>query len=324
MEDTCGVTQKCMSFMAGVVHSSISRAISANKISNIPTTAKTKVRYSPEDTRKVVRPFVANKLAVEKKIQCFYNFKGGVGKTSICFQVATHLALMGFNVLVIDADPQGHLSTSLGFNNNDKFYTLHDAITGIKQLDDIIQKIYDGLDCVPANLSLTRAEVSLNEMPKREERVRLILSSVSDRYDFIIFDTNPTISYLNRNVITCCDMINIIVETQAYSLNGVKLVLSDIQSFIDSMMMKMPDILMFPNKYEDRTATSAEAMSVLNRYYSEYLKPDFAIRKSEEFNIASKLSKPLAFFCRHNSIAFEDILDVINFILSKSCVKKSE
>lgn len=324
MEDNYGITQKGMMLMAGVVHSTISRAISANKILHIPTSAKLKVRYSVEGSRRVLKTFISDKLNVEKKIQCFYNFKGGVGKTSICFQVASHLAFMGFNVLVIDADPQGHLSTSLGFNNSDKFYTLHDAIAGIKEIDEIIQNIYDGLDCVPANLSLTKAEVTLNEMPKREERVCLIIDKVIDKYDFVIFDTNPTISHLNRNVITCSDIINIIVETQAYSLNGVKLVLSDIQSFVASMMIKMPNILMFPNKYEDRTATSAEAMSVLNRYYSEYLKPDFAIRKSEEFNIANKLSKPLAFFCRHNSIAFEDILDVINFILSKSCTKKSE
>lgn len=151
--------------------------------------------------------------------------------------------------------------------------------------------------------------------------MKLLISSILDKYDFIIFDTNPTISYLNRNVITCCDIINIIVETQAYSLNGVKLLLSDIQSFCDSMMIDIPEIFMFPNKYEDRAATSAEAMAVLNRIYNQYLIPNFAIRKSEEFNIASKLSKPLAFFCRNNSIAFEDILEMIRFLIDKSSIK---
>ncbi|GHT96065.1 hypothetical protein FACS1894122_14100 [Alphaproteobacteria bacterium] len=321
-DNSDGVTQKCMGLMAGIVPSTISRFISANKITHIPTSAKLKVRYSVDNTRKVLKHFVSSKFNVEKKVQCFYNFKGGVGKTSICFQVASHLALMGFNVLVIDADPQGHLSTSLGFNNDDRFCTLYDAIIGVEPIEEIIQNIYEGLDCVPSNLSLTRAEVALNELPKREERVAMIIKPILDKYDFVIFDTNPTISYLNRNVITCCDMINIIVETQAYSLNGVKLVLSDMEAFVSSMMIKMPEILMFPNKYEDRTATSAEAMSVMNRFYSQYLKDNFAIRKSEEFNIASKLSKPLAFFCRHNSIAFEDVLDVTNFILSKSCSKE--
>lgn len=323
MEDLGGITQKSMSLMAGLSVNTVCRLISTKKILPIAT-PKSGNKYSVEDAREIISPYISGKFNVEKKVQCFYNFKGGVGKTSVCFQVSSHLALMGFNVLVIDADPQGHLSTSLGFNNNDKYFTLHDAIRGIKKIDEIVQNVYPGLDCIPSNLSLTRVEVTLNEMPKREERLRLLLEDIADKYDFIIFDTNPTISYLNRNVITCCDLINIVVETQAYSLNGVRLVLSDIQSFVDSMQIKMPDILMFPNKYEDRTATSAEAMSVLNKYYSDYLKPDFAIRKSEDFNIASKMSKPLAFFCKSNSIAFEDILDAIKFILSKSGTEKKE
>lgn len=316
-----GVTQRTMSLIAEVAPSTINRAISASGYTPIPSTAKGKLRYSVQDVRSVLNKFISGKYRVTKKVQCFYNFKGGVGKTSVCFQVSTHLALCGFNVLVIDADPQGHLSTSLGFNNDDPYYTLYDAIIGIKNINEIVQNIYDGLDCIPSNLSLTRAEVSLNELPKREERLKLLLSSVLDKYDFIIFDTNPTISYLNRNVITCCDIINIIVETQAYSLNGVKLLLNDIQSFCASMMIDIPEIFMFPNKYEDRAATSAEAMAVLNRIYPQYLIPNFAIRKSEEFNIASKLSKPLAFFCRNNSIAFEDVLEMIRFLINKSSIK---
>lgn len=316
-----GVTQKTMALIADVASSTINRAISSAGYSAIPSCSKGKLRYSVSDVRSVLGKFISNKYKIDKKVHCFYNFKGGVGKTSICFQVASHLAISGFKVLVIDADPQGHLSTSLGFNNDDSYCTLYDAITGVKTINDIIENIYDGLDCVPSNLSLTRAEVALNEMPKREERVSLLLSPVIDNYDFVFFDTNPTISYLNRNIITCCDVINIVVETQAYSLNGVKLLLSDIDSFCNSMMMTVPEIFMFPNKYEDRAATSAEAMAVLNKFYPQYLIPNFAIRKSEEFNIASKLSKPLAFFCRNNSIALEDILEITRFLVAKCGTK---
>ena len=313
-----GVTQKTMAMLANVATSTINRAISAAGFSAMPSNTKGKLRYSVGDTRSILSKFISNKYEVEKKIHCFYNFKGGVGKTSICFQVATHLALCGFKVLVIDADPQGHLSTSLGFNNDENYYTLYDVIVGVKTVEEVMQRIFDGLDCIPSNLSLTRTEVSLNEMPKREERVKILIRPLTEKYDFIIFDTNPTISHLNRNVITCCDVINIIVETQAYSLNGVKLLLSDIKAFFESMMMSIPEIYMFPNKYEDRAATSAEAMAALNKIYPQYLIPNFAIRKSEEFNIASKLSKPLAFFCRNNSIAFEDIMELTRFLVAKS------
>lgn len=316
-----GVTQKTMATIADVVTSTINRAICAAGFSPIPSNARGKMRYSIEDTRRVLSRFISDKYKVTKKIQCFYNFKGGVGKTSICFQVASHLALCGFKVLVIDADPQGHLSTSFGFNNDESYCTLYDAIIGVKTINEVIRNIYDGLDCIPSNLSLTRTEVSLNEMPKREERVKILLQPLVNKYDFIIFDTNPTISYLNRNVLTCCDIVNIIVETQAYSLNGVKLLLSDIKAFCDSMMIGLPEIFMFPNKYEDRSATSAEAIVALNQIYPQYLMPNFAIRKSEEFNIASKLSKPLAFFCRNNSIAFDDVMDMIRFLINKSSEK---
>ena len=314
-----GVNQPTMALMAQVALSTIIRVIASAGFEAIPcANAKTKLRYTAKDTRSILSRYVSSRHKINKKAQCFYNFKGGVGKTTVCFQVASHLALCGFNVLVIDADPQGHLSTSLGFCNDENYHTLYDAITGVKSMREITKTIFDGLDCIPANLSLTRAEVALNEMPKREERIKLLLSSVIDKYDFIIFDTNPTISYLNRNIITACDVINIVVETQAYSLNGVKLLLSDIEDFCRFMMMRPPKIFMFPNKYEDRSATSSEAIVVLNQIYPQYLMPNFAIRKSEEFNIAGKISKPLAFFCRTKSIAFEDIMEVVRFLISES------
>lgn len=74
----------------------------------------------------------------------------------------------------------------------------------------------------------------------------------------------------------------------------------------------MPNII--PNKYEDRTTNSAEAMTVLRTYYSESLKPDFAIRRSEDMITSSKLCKPLAFFAKKNSIALQDVLDMCHHI----------
>ena len=78
-------------------------------------------------------------ITIKKKF-AFYNFKGGTGKTSICFQVATHIALMGYNVLVIDTDPQGHLSTSCGFPNDDSFLTLYDFL--IRKINSDICKCF--------------------------------------------------------------------------------------------------------------------------------------------------------------------------------------
>jgi chromosome partitioning protein len=315
-----GLTQKTIARLSSLSNATVSRYLSKDGIDPINKSGDHSkyLRYSVENVRRFFKTNIFNQVSTEKcKVLSFYNFKGGTGKTSICFQVSSHLAMMGFNVLVIDADPQGHLSTSLGFDNTHNYPTLSDVISGIVSPDEASRLIYEGLTCIPANLSLTRLEVTLNEMPKREERLKILLDSIKHKYDFIIFDTNPTISLLNRNILVASDLVAIVCETQPYSLNGLKLLMEDMQKFYSNMQLKLPEILLVPNKYEDRATSSAEAMAVLRQYYGDYMIPDFAVRRSEDINTGAKLSQPLAFFARTNSIALEDISDLIHSLLAK-------
>ena len=311
-----GVTQKIMADIAGANPSTINKIVSAGNYVPFDSNISRNIKYSIDDTRDIIKKAIhKNKFTKHKKMS-FYNFKGGVGKTTLCYQVASHLAIMGFNVLAIDADPQGHLSTSLGLNTENNLLTLHDIIVGELPINEAIVKILPGLDCLPANIALSRLEPSLNELPKREERISIELKKIENQYDYIIFDTNPTISHINRNIITCSDLICVVVETQAYALNGLKLLLNDLKKFCKSSLIDIPNIVVVPNKYEERTAASGEAMAVLKNYYSDYIMPDFAVRKSEELHTSGKISQPLALFCRSNSIALEDIRDVIKYLLN--------
>ncbi len=322
--ENIGVTQRVMSELCGLSQTTISRYISQHNIEQIIGSAHRNMRYSIKDSRNIIFDLYSKNLDVKKKVHAFYNFKGGTGKTSICYQVSSHLALMGFRVLVVDADPQGHLSTSFGFDSTQDHLTLYDAIAEGRSLGEVIHNVYEGLDCVPSNLSLTRMEVKLNEMAKREEQISLVFKEVQDNYDFIVFDTNPTISNLNRNIITYADQLNIVCETQPYSLNGLSLLLDDIEKFYLSMRMKKADVLIIPNKYEDRMATSGEAMTALRKHYMELMKPDFAIRKSEDINISAKNGLPLAFFAKVNSNALADIIETTLYILSMSTEMKKK
>lgn len=303
----------------GVSSSTVSRYIKNSGIQPLPHSTSRKLRYGAQDAEQIISNIYTKKYKSIHKVQTFYNFKGGTGKTSLCFQIATHLALLGFKVLVVDADPQGHLSTSLGIRNDENHLTLFDVINGHATLDDAIRPVFKGLECIPANLSLTRLEVVLNQMPKREERVRIAIEPSLDRYDFVLFDSNPTISQLNRNLITFSSRLNVVCETQPYSLNGLKILFEDLDRFCDSMQIQRPSISIIPNKYEDRTSSSAEAMTILREYYGPYMKPDFAVRKSEDINTSAKTGLPLSFFAKNNSIAFEDIVDLLHYIVEHSC-----
>lgn len=303
----------------GVSSSTVSRYIKNSNIQPLPNSTSRKLRYSVKDSEQIIYNIFTKKYSPVYKVQTFYNFKGGTGKTSLCFQISTHLALLGFRVLVVDADPQGHLSNSFGIRNDENHLTMFDVINGHATLDEAVCPVFKGLDCVPANLSLTRLEVVLNQMPKREERVKIAIEQYLDRYDFVLFDSNPTISQLNRNLITFSSRLNVVCETQPYSLNGLKILFEDLDRFCDSMQIQRPKISIVPNKYEDRTSSSAEAMTILREYYGQYMKPDFAVRKSEDINTSAKTGLPLSFFAKNNSIAFEDIVDLLHYIVAQSC-----
>jgi chromosome partitioning protein len=316
--ETDGLVQRTIARLCNVSPTTISRYISTNNYKPLNIKVHKNQRFSISDSRDIIQKItIKNDLDILKKKFAFYNFKGGVGKTSICYQFASHMAIMGYNVLVIDADPQAHLSSSCGFSSDNNYLTIYDFLIREVPFDSVKKTIFQGLDCIPANLSLTRLEDDLAKIDNKSSKFSTAMADIEKNYDFIFVDTNPTISLLNRNIVVFSEVVNIVCETQPYSLNGLKLLLDDLANFYNHMKLTPRDLNIIPNKYEDRAASSAEAMTALRDYYSDYIKPDFAIRKSEDINISAKLGKPLALFAKKNSIALEDIIELLHHFLNK-------
>jgi cellulose biosynthesis protein BcsQ len=84
------------------------------------------------------------------------------------------------------------------------------------------------------------------------------------------------------------------------------------------MQVASPEFVVIPNKYEDRYGTAAEAMAVLRKNYKQYLVPDFAVRKAEDFNVAAREGMPLACIAKKNSIALEDSIELMHYLLERS------
>lgn len=316
-----GITAKFLSMLADVNQSTVSRIIQSKMIKPISDTSKKNQRYAVSDCRIVLSEYLSKKNPTlpDKKVHAFYNFKGGTGKTTLCYQVATHLAICGYKVLVIDADAQGHLTSSFGFVDNLSLPTLYDGLINNRDPSDLIINISEGLDLIPGNLSLTNIDLKLREIPRQEDVIKRYLGSLRADYDYIVFDCNPSMSILNRNILNFSDCLDIVCETHPYSVNGMKLMMDDLHVFFGYMDdSTLPDLFIIPNKYEDRSSASAEAMAALIKYYSNYLVPNFAVRKSEDFPKAARDQMPISFFCKSNSIAFEDICDLVKFILKYS------
>lgn len=307
--------QNVLADLLGVSSATITRTIKEIGLQNINPESNKIKKYDLEGARYIARQSI-NHSNIMKKIHVFYNLKGGTGKTSICAQLAAHLSLIGYNVLVIDCDPQGHLTSMLGFPEDGDYMTMYDVLINGVDINSAIENVMPGLDAVLSNLSLSRVEVPLSQRPRREERLNEIIKQVAGKYDFILVDTNPSFSTLNLNSLVCADQINFICETAPFSLYGLRVMLEETTSFFTDMQRQF-SYKIIPNKYESKTATAQEVLGYLRSNYKDSVM-DVVVRKCEDINIASKEKKPVAAFSKRKSIGFEDMVDLLHEFIKLS------
>src|SRR6266581_4485310 len=140
-------------------------------------------------------------------ILSFANNKGGTGKTTTAVNLATALAQLGRRVLLVDLDPQGSATVSLGFQKSKLLYTVYDALAQSRKIEEVMlgTKV-ENLTLVPSNLDLAGAEVELSSIPGREFVLREALAVARHKYDAILIDCPPNIGILTVNAIVACDL----------------------------------------------------------------------------------------------------------------------
>lgn len=168
------------------------------------------------------------------KIIAMTNQKGGVGKTTSTVNLGVGLAKEGKRVLLVDGDPQGSLTISLGINNPDGLSeTL--ATSMLAEIHDMeipadsgIIHHSEGIDLLPANIELSGVELSLFNTMSREMVMRNVLSRLKQNYDFILIDCMPSLGLMTINALAAADSVIIPSQANYLSTKGMNLLLRSI------------------------------------------------------------------------------------------------
>lgn len=156
-----------------------------------------------------------------KVISCT-NQKGGVGKTTTCVNVATYVALKGYKVLLVDMDPQGNASGSIGMDDLKDKKTIYETLLGDCPITEAIYPTeIKNLDILPSTIDFAGAEVDLVYMENREKIFKEALSSIKDRYDYIFIDCPPSLGLITVNALTATDTIIIPIQCEYFALVGL-------------------------------------------------------------------------------------------------------
>lgn len=161
------------------------------------------------------------------KVIAVINQKGGVGKTTTTENVAIGLVRNGCNVLIVDFDPQGDLTSCLGWKNND---SLEHSVSSM--LDDYINDNdinYESLilhheehvDLIPANIELADFEMRLVSVINREQTLSNCIEPLRNQYDYIFIDCPPSLGMLTVNALSAADEVLIPVQTQYLPAKGM-------------------------------------------------------------------------------------------------------
>ena len=206
------------------------------------------------------------------RIVAVTNQKGGVGKTTTALNAATALALAGQHVLLVDVDPQGNLTSGLGLKGQrGTAGTVYEAVTTDEPLPAgfIVPTRIMNLSLMPADRSLTGAEIEMVALPERERRLQRVLEPLRGQFDYLIVDCPPSLGLLTLNALVAADAVLIPLHCEYFALEGLADLVSTLRRVRGALNPGLDIEGVLLTMYDERTNLGQQVARDVREFFKE-------------------------------------------------------
>jgi len=226
------------------------------------------------------------------------NQKGGVGKTTTAVNLAACVAEAGYEVLVVDIDPQCNATLGLGIAK-DRPETVYEVLTGAVRIDEVIvPTAVEHLWVAPAGPDLAGATVELPRSPGSEGRLREALEHVRDRYAFILLDCPPSLGPLTVNALVAADRVIVPVQAEYFALEGLAGLLDTLALVQRELNPHLTIAGMLLTMHDGRTRLAQDVEREVRQHFPE-LVFDTVIPRNVRIGEAPSFGKPVIYHDPH-------------------------